>query len=75
MYKHTHTYVHMHIHIHTVYRGSGDLGVTDRSITYEGGRVMLTEILLPRIARLASNSSTGNYFPNFSKRISSKMTN
>ena len=26
-----------------------------------GGRVVLTGILLPRIARLASNCSTGNY--------------
>ena len=39
----------------------------------EGGRVLLTEMLLPRIARLASNCLTGNCLSTFNKRISSKM--
>ena len=41
----------------------------------KGGRVLLTEILLPRIARLASSCSTGNLLSNFNKRISSKSSN
>ena len=40
-----------------------------------GGRVLLTEIPLPRIARLASNCSTGSRLPNFNERISSKGSN
>ena len=42
-----------------------------------GGRALLTEILLPQIARLASNCSTGNCLSNykFNKRISSKSSN
>ena len=38
----------------------------------EGGRVLLTEMRLPRIARLASNRSTGNCSSNLNKRISPK---
>ena len=37
--------------------------------------VLLAEILPPRIARLASNCSTGNRLSNFNKRISSKSSN
>ena len=40
-----------------------------------GGRVLPTQILLPRIARLASNCSTGSYLSNLNKRISSKSSN
>ena len=36
-----------------------------------GGRVLLTEVLSARIARLASKRSTGNRLSNFAKRISS----
>ena len=44
--------------------------------TARGGEgVLLTEILLPRIARLASNCSTGNCLSNFNKGISSKGSN
>ena len=42
---------------------------------HEGGRVLLTEIPLPRIARLASNCSTGSCLYNFDKRTSSKSSN
>ena len=40
-----------------------------------GGRVLLTEIPLPRIARLASNRSTGSRLLNFDKRTSSNNSN
>ena len=40
-----------------------------------GGRVLLTERLLPRIAPLASNCSTGNCLSDFNKRISSNNFN
>ena len=39
-----------------------------------GGRVLLTEILLSRIARLASNCWTGSCLSDFNKRISSKSS-
>ena len=41
----------------------------------EGGRVLLTEILLPRIARLPSNCSTGNCLSDCNKRTSSNSSN
>ena len=41
----------------------------------EGGRVLLPEILLPRIAPLASNCSTGNRLSNFNQRVGSKSSN
>ena len=37
-------------------------------IYLRGGRVLLTEMLLPRIARLASNCSTGGCLSNFNER-------
>ena len=40
-----------------------------------GGRVLLTEILLPRIARLASNCSTGNCLSSVNKQLLSKSLN
>ena len=40
-----------------------------------GVRVLLTVILLPRIARLSSNCSTGDCVSNFNKRISSNNSN
>ena len=42
---------------------------------WEGGMILLTEILLPRIARLALNCSTGNCLSNFTKKISSNNSN
>ena len=45
-------------------------------LLHQDGYVLLTEILLPRIARLASNrSTTGNCPSNFNKRASSKSSN
>ena len=40
-----------------------------------GGRVLLTEVLSARIARLASNCSTGNCSSNFAWRKSSNNSN
>ena len=54
----------------------GALGDIQNTLFFlRGGRVLLTEILLPRIARLASNCSTGNCLSSFNKRISSKNSN
>ena len=45
------------------------------AVVKRGGGYLLTEILLPRNARLASNCSTGNCLSSFNKRTSSKNSN
>ena len=50
-------------------------GSPSHLVPIRGGRVLLTEILLPGSARLASNCSTGNCLSNFNQRMSSKSSN
>ena len=45
------------------------------AVLERGGRVLLTEILLPRFAWLASNCSTGNCLSSFNKRTSANNSN
>ena len=67
LYYTTILYIYIYIYIKCVSR-SARMGK-------RGGRVLLTETLLPRIARLATNCSTGNNLSKFKKRTNSKSSN
>ena len=70
-------YIYIYIYVYVIcltYSYTNTCNTIINNITSNSNK-LLTEILLPRIARLASNRSTGSCLYNFKKRTSSNNWN